>query len=122
MQRVAPAVACLANLAAGCSNAAVPGPPANLQVMVLDCYTRSDVRVLIDGRPLALIPPERREDSLGVCHNGPVAFGAEARIDIQSRGQTRRLVVRPDGQSRYLLINPVVAPYAELTREAPLLD
>ena len=122
LQRAALAAACLAILTPGCSDAAPPAPRFNLRVMVLDCYTHSDSRVSIDGRPLALTPPNRREDSIGVCYNGPVGLGAEVRIDIRSRGQNRRITVRPDAQSRYLLINPDDAPYAELTRDAPLLD
>ncbi len=125
MQSVSVAAACLAILMPGCSKATPPtqvAPRFNLQVMVLDCYTRSDVRVSIDGRPLALTPPERREDSIGRCYNESAALGAEVRIDIQSRRQTRTVTVGPDAQSRYLLINPVAAPHAELTRDPPLLD
>ena len=122
MQRAALVAALLATLMPGCSKAAPAAPRFNLRVMVLDCYTRSDVQVSIDGRLLALIPPARREDSIGRCYNEPVALGSEARIDIQSGGQTLRVTVRPDAQSRYLLINPAAVPHAALTRDPPLLD
>ena len=124
LQRAAQ-VAALAILAPGCSEAAPPAPAAsrfNLHVMVLDCYTRSDVRVAIDGQPLALTPPARREDSIGRCYSEPMTVGAEVRIDVQARGQTRRATVRPNAQARYLLINFYHTPLAELMRDAPLLD
>jgi hypothetical protein len=122
MLRAALAAACLAILTPGCSKAAPPAPRFNLQVVVMDCYTHSDSQVSIDERPLALYPPSRREDSVGVCYDGPVGLGAEVQIGIRSRGQNRRIAVRPNAQSRYLLINPDNSPYAELRHDAPLLD
>ena len=117
-QRAAQASVCLAILLPGCSQE----PRFPLQVMVLDCYTASDVRVAIDGTPLALTPPNQRDDSTAVCYDGQLTLGAEVGIDIQSRGQNRHFTVRPDAQKRYLLIDPVQPPFVRLERSAPLID
>jgi len=120
MQRAAIPALFPALLTSGCSDA--DAPRYKVQTVISDCYTSSVVQVAVDGRALALVPAAQRDDSLGVCYDEPLALGHRTRVTLRSQGQDRQIVLSPNAQSRFLVITPGRAPYAQLARNAPLLD
>ena len=123
-QRTVAAVLCLTAFLTPARSTGEPAAAArfNVQVIVHDCYRASAARVFIDGRPLALIPPGRRDDTVAICYNGAAVLGPRAQVRVLSQGRDRRVDLIPDAQSRFLLIAPDRPPYAHVARDAPLLD
>jgi hypothetical protein len=119
-------VAGLGLLALSTSAAANAAPAAgqrhDLRVIVHDCYTSTAVEIWIDGAPLALAPPERRDDTVAVCYEGAVSLGPQAEVRLRSAGDDRRIALEPTEESRFLLITPGRPPYAVLARDVPLVD
>jgi hypothetical protein len=94
----------------------------NIQVIVGDCYTTSVVEVSIDGRPLALISPAQREDSVGICFDGTESLGPQTAVRIRTPSADRRINVSPAVDSRFLFITPGLAPHVVFMRDRPALD
>ena len=120
LQRGAVAALCL--LALSTSAGAADGERHEVRVVVYNCYTSTAVEVSIHGAPLALTPPERRDDSVALCYEGAASLGPHAEVRLRSPGDDRRIALSPTGRSRFLHITPGRAPYAVLSRDAPLLD
>ena len=110
------------SIPAGANSALGAGDRHDVRVIVHNCYTSTAVEIWIDGTPLALTPPERRNDTVAVCYEGVASLGAQAEVRLRSAGDDRWIALAPTGRSRILLITPRRAPYAVLARAAPLLD
>ena len=76
----------------------------------------------MDGRPLALVPPRQREDSVALCYDGTQNVGSVIHVRVRTPNGERQFDLRPTDESRYVHITPERAPYASLERDAPLLD
>jgi len=76
----------------------------------------------VDGRPLALVPPRQREDSVALCYDGTQNVGSVIHVRVRTPNGERQFDLRPTDESRYVHITPERAPYASLERDAPLLD
>jgi hypothetical protein len=116
------ALAALGLLALSASAAAAPGERHEVRVIVHDCYRSTITGIWIDGTPLALIPPERRDDSVATCYQGAVSLGPQAEVRLLSAEVDRRIRLNATVRSRFLVITPGREPYAILARKAPLLD
>jgi hypothetical protein len=124
LEQATAAVLCSAALlVSGCSKDPSPGARRfNVRAIVVDCYKKSIAEVFIDGTQLALTPAPQRDDSIGACYDRSLALGARAQVRIRSQGREHSVELIPNEDARFLLISPDHAPYAELSRNAPLLD
>src|SRR5205085_6197143 len=124
VQRGAAAAICLGVLATAACAKDQPAAEARhrLQLIVHDCGSGLAAQVFIDGQPLALIPPAQRDDSVEICYNGVREVGARVQVRVRARGVEGQVELRPNAQSRYLLITPGHAPYASLAHDPPMLD
>ena len=90
--------------------------------MVLSCYTGTrDFSVSIDGRSLPLVPPEKRNDSVAVCHDGAVTVGATATVELTRGRETRRFSLSVTRDVRVIEID-AHALTAKTERQFPMLD
>ena len=80
--------------------------PDTVGVAVFDCYTGSPpVEVLIDGRVLLLTPPQRRDDSVGLCGSENLPRESVVHVVIRSKRQERSFDLRIGPDTKVIAIS-----------------
>jgi hypothetical protein len=89
---------------AAAANGSTPGDP--IAVVVYDCYTTTPaLEIELDGRKLALVAREKRNDSVALCYDGTLAFKPSAHIAIRRGGVVRTFDLRLTRRTRTLGIS-----------------
>ena len=77
-----------------------------VNVVVANCYAAMpDVRVRIDGQSLALTPPARRDDSVGLCFDRAMKLGGHISVVLTVQGRTKRFALNLNARSKMVLIS-----------------
>lgn len=81
-------------------------PPGSVVLMVMDCGTATPpIDIEVNGKPLTLIPPAARDDSIELCYEATLALPSTVHVRLRRGGTERAFDLKLEPRTKAVAIS-----------------